>query len=311
MYPFNHKMGQKLQTDSNGVVVDRGFIAHLNIAAANAIATSATGVLASTILTAETQAILAGITSPAIPRALSVVGNVAGITGNVVIKGINYANEAITETLALNGTTTVNGAKAFKAVTEIDLPVKVHSGVAQVETATAAGSVSTAGNVSVVVTAAGMTGSPKTISVPVLLNDNASAIALAIRTALAADSAVTALFAVSGATDKIILTALIPAANDATLNISIANGTSAGVTTAATSADTTAGVVYDKVSIGWSDVLGLPYKLTHNTVLATYVDNALETTAATVTVSATAIESNTIDPNTALSGKVIDVYLIV
>lgn len=74
-------------------------------------------------------------------------------------------------------------------------------------------------------------------------------------------------------------------------------------------AETHAGT--DTLSVGWGDKLGLPYKLTHNTVLSTFVDNALESTAATVTVSATAIESNTIDPNTALSGKVVDIYLIV
>jgi hypothetical protein len=62
-------------------------------------------------------------------------------------------------------------------------------------------------------------------------------------------------------------------------------------------------------SIGFGDLLGLPYKLAHNTVDAAYVDNAKESTAPTVAVSSTAIESNTIDLNTALSGKVVDVYL--
>lgn len=67
----------------------------------------------------------------------------------------------------------------------------------------------------------------------------------------------------------------------------------------------------DQIAIGWNDKLGLPYKLTHNTVLKAYHDNALEGTAATVTVSTTAIESNTIDLNTALNSKVVDVYLMV
>lgn len=300
----------KIKSDA-GISIDAAFLAHLNISATDAVAASAAGVLALTILTGEAQSITAGITSPAIPRGLSIVGNVSGITGDVEITGKNYAGETITETIALNGTTPVLGAKAFKDVTSIALPVKAHSGVAQVETATAAGTVATAGNATVTITAAGMTGSPKTKSVPVALNDNANAIALAIRTALAADADITAMFSVSGATDKVILTKLVPAANDATLNIAIADGTSVGVTTAASSANTTAGVPYDKVSVGWTDKLGLPYKLSHNTVVSTFVDNALEGTAATVTVSATALESNTIDPNTALSGKVVDVYLLV
>jgi len=116
------------------------------------------------------------------------------------------------------------------------------SGVFQVETATAAGTVATAGNASVVVTAAGMTGSPITVDVPVALNDTANAIALAIRTTLAANAVIAAFFTVSGATDKVILTRTKSAANDATINIAIADGTSVGVTTAASSANTTAGV---------------------------------------------------------------------
>lgn len=129
------------------------------------------------------------------------------------------------------------------------------AGTKQVETATAAGTITTAGNASVVVTAAGMTGSPKTISVAVALNDTAATWAGKVRTALAADTAVAALFDVGGTTTAIQLTrkavdsfALrgtayeIRAANDSTLNISLDNGTCAGITTAATSANTTAGV---------------------------------------------------------------------
>ena len=97
----------------------------------------------------------------------------------------------------------------------------------------------------VTVTAAGMTGSPKTIDVPVALSDGASEIALAIRTALAADADVSAMFNVSGATDAIVLTRNALVANDETLNIAIADGTSVGVATDATSANTTAGVAQD------------------------------------------------------------------
>lgn len=65
------------------------------------------------------------------------------------------------------------------------------------------------------------------------------------------------------------------------------------------------------VKVGFGDKLGLPYKLAHNTVLAAYLDNTKEGTAPTVAVSATALESNTIDLNSALNGKVVDAYLIV
>lgn len=108
----------------------------------------------------------------------------------------------------------------------------------QVETATAVGTVTEDGDVAVTVTSADLASSPKVISVPVVTNDDASNIALAIRTALAADADISAVFTVSGATDAIILTKKIHTPNDGTLNIAIAAGL--GVTAAASSADTTA-----------------------------------------------------------------------
>lgn len=196
LYPFNPKVGHKLQTDVDGVSVDRAFIAHFQVAAADAVGSSNTAVHAAIPLTNATQQITTGITNPAVPRSIIVKGNQAGVAGNVVIHGTNYADAVITETIALNGATAVEGNKAFKAVTQIDLPVEVNAGT-------------------------------------------------------------------------------------------------------------------DTVSIGRGEKLGLPYKLAHNTVFATYKDNTLEGTAPTVTVSATDIESNTIDLNSALNSKVVDVYLIV
>jgi hypothetical protein len=64
-------------------------------------------------------------------------------------------------------------------------------------------------------------------------------------------------------------------------------------------------------ALGTNDKLGLPYKLSHDTVLKSYRANALEGTAATVTVSATDISLNTVDLNSALNGTVVDVYLLV
>jgi hypothetical protein len=129
------------------------------------------------------------------------------------------------------------------------------AGVAQVETATAAGTISGSGNASVVVTAAGMAGSPKTISVAVTTGDTAAVWAGKVRDALAADSAVSDLFTVGGTTTAIILTrkptntisvggvsAPVFPGDDATLNVSLDNGTCTGITTAGTSANTTAGV---------------------------------------------------------------------
>jgi hypothetical protein len=114
-------------------------------------------------------------------------------------------------------------------------------GIAQVETATAAGTIGTAGNATVIVTAAGMPGSPRTLSVAVAAADAPATWAQKVRDALTADQIVSKFFVVSGATTSIVLTARIIAANDTTMNISLDNGTCTGITPALTSANTTAG----------------------------------------------------------------------
>lgn len=67
------------------------------------------------------------------------------------------------------------------------------------------------------------------------------------------------------------------------------------------------------VAIGYGEKLGLPFKLAHNTVLTgmTFKDNTREGTEPTVAVSAIALESNTIDLNSALNSKVVDTYLMI
>jgi hypothetical protein len=131
------------------------------------------------------------------------------------------------------------------------------AGTAQVETATAAGTITASGNASVTITSAGMTGSPLTISVPVVLGDTASVWAGKVRTALAANTTIAARVVVGGTTTSISL-ARIPAtigglqiasANDSTLNIALANGTCTGITAAPTSANTTAGVATSGVTL--------------------------------------------------------------
>jgi len=118
------------------------------------------------------------------------------------------------------------------------------TGAVQVETATVVGTVTGTGNAEVVVTAANMTGSPITLAVPVVDTDTAAIVAGKIRDFILNDATaanIRALFNVSGATTAVILTRKIPMENDSTLNIAIDNDTCTGLTTAATSANTTAG----------------------------------------------------------------------
>jgi hypothetical protein len=194
--PGYNPKGARIKTDVEGVVVDRAFLAHITVAEADAVATSNTAVHAAINLAdGATTKVTTAITNPKVPRALIVKGNAAGVAGDVVIKGTNYLDEAIEETIVAADAGAVSGTKAFKTVTEITVPARTAPG--------------------------------------------------------------------------------------------------------------------DTISIGFCDKLGLPYLLAHNTVIASYHDNALEGTPATVAVSATAIESNTVDLNTALNGKQVDIYVII
>ena len=315
MYTYNHKKGQKIQTDAIGVSVDRAFLAHFQVVAEDAVAANTNGVMAATNLGAAVQAITAGLTSPAVPRNMQIVGNVSGINKKVKVTGTNFAGAEIFEELTANGTTTVVGALAFKTVTKVDLLTQNHTPVAQVETATVAGTISTAGNGTVTVTSA-LLEADEVIAVALAENDNAAAIAGKMRTAVAANVNVAEHFVISGATDKIILTAKVPAANDTTLNIATADGTGegacVGIVAAANSANTTAGVVTDQVSVGWGDKFGLPFLLPYNTLLKTFFDGTEEATAPTVVVDIDEIEKNTVDLNSTPDGaKAIDIYLII
>lgn len=193
MNPFKHDFGQKITTDANGVEAGRCFIAHVKYT--EPATKDITGILASTPLTTETQIVTEGITDPDVPRSVRIKGNAAGITGDVVINGTNINDDAISETIALNGDSEVQGNKAFKTITSIELPAQTNAG--------------------------------------------------------------------------------------------------------------------DEVSVGTDNKLGLPYKLSLNTVLKAYRDGALEGTAPTVTVDPDNIENNTVLLNSALNGTDIDIILIV
>lgn len=90
-------------------------------------AVSATYVHAAVTLPASgTTVVTTAITNPDFPRNVTVKGNAAGIAGDVVVAGTNIKDEAITETIALNEATEVEGTKAFKTVTSITVPAKTN-----------------------------------------------------------------------------------------------------------------------------------------------------------------------------------------
>lgn len=136
------------------------------------------------------------------------------------------------------------------------------AGTAQVETATIVGTISTAGNMTVTVTSADVTGSPLALSVAVANADTASQVATKVRAALTDNTAISTYFTAGGSGADVTLAhkgtiqqtiqgTSIPAypANDATLNIAYTNDTCAGLTPDATSDDTTAGVASSGVYV--------------------------------------------------------------
>ena len=65
----------------------------------------------------------------------------------------------------------------------------------------------------------------------------------------------------------------------------------------------------DKITVGFGALIGLPDKLTDTAqVFAASLGNVREGTHPTVTVSATALESNTVDLNSALNGSAVKIY---
>ena len=123
------------------------------------------------------------------------------------------------------------------------LGVRTVEGTKQVETATISTAPTGAGNATVTITAANITGSPVALSVTLLGTENANQTAIKIVDAINANKEIRKRFTATHGSPDIHLTANRAAANDSTLNIAIANGSpSPGLTPAATSANTTAGV---------------------------------------------------------------------
>lgn len=200
-YPYNPGLGQGMQSDVSGDLIDRAFVAHFAITAVNALAPVATGIHAAVTDDSTTQVITTAITNPLVPRTVTATagGTAADIKAiAVTVTGTDINDEVLTEVLpvfTVNTAGIVQGTKAFKTVTSISIP-----------------------------------------------------------------------------------------AHDGT-----------GATTA----------------IGFGDKYGLPYKRAHLPVVAAYLNNALEATAATITASATVLSLNTIDLNSASNGTAIDAYLLV
>ena len=130
--PYKHDFGQHITTDAEGVSVDRAFLAHVHIPAP--VAADSDGMVdgaeAPSGTEAEPLVIKTFAAQPDWPRNIVVVvaattpGHIAA--GNIVVKGINFAGEEITETHAVTADTagTFTGTVAFREVASVTVPVQ-------------------------------------------------------------------------------------------------------------------------------------------------------------------------------------------
>jgi len=146
-------------------------------------------------------------------------------------------------------------------------------GTAQIETITCTAGESTgAGNITMEVTSAGMTNSPKDVVVAIGADDDTvGEVGALLRAALENDSDVSAFFDVSGAAGAAILTAKTPAANDATLAFAFTDTDSTGVTFGA-SADTEAGVAKETDTLTLGNIVIAGITVTGGTSVETISD---------------------------------------
>jgi hypothetical protein len=314
---YNHKFGQKIMTDIEGVDIDRAFLAHYHIAAADAVAAAADGILPLTKLGTEAKSIEDGFTQPAVPRNVTIVASVATVAGTVKIHGTNFAGEVIDEelTLASTATTAKAGDKAFKTITKVDLPAQTNTPVKQkAKTEVTTAVTGTAGTVVVQVAGAALD-APVSVDVPVTTDDNTTAeVAAKIAAALLGDDTVSDAYTASADGEYVYLEAKVEADQDNTLALTVEDAGDTGVTLDTTDPDGgAAGVAPDEISIGWGDKFGIPYKLyADELVILKLFNKAVETpTEGAITADATNLENNVYDPSDTTLGVDIDLYIIV
>lgn len=121
-----NRFAGELSTDVYGINVDQAKLAHIHLTAAQSVAAAAEGLLKDTVLTTAAQTITTFLNVMPYPRNVQIVASAAQ-SGKATVYGTNMADEAISEELTINANTPVLGAKAFKTVTSVVLPVKAGS----------------------------------------------------------------------------------------------------------------------------------------------------------------------------------------
>lgn len=321
MYPYNFKKGQTIQTDVSDVSCDRSFLAHFQVPANKATV-------------AAVNAIHAAKTNPAINVAASAVIKAAsaetdiltitetvalGATANALNVLLTTAADDVLAVTKTDGTKTINIAlakttAANNAAAAIQVAIRALTTVGGISVA--AVTCTAGGNWDTAAVATGETGSvafsgglsPVDEITTGITNPNIPRNITATTDGTAGDiKAVQVIIEGTNYLDEAI-TETLPAFTENNKTTVVGNKAFKTVTKIKIPAHDGLGAT---TAIGYGEKLGLPYLLPYNTVLKAAFDNTAEANAPTVTTSLTAIESNTIDFDSALNSKILDAYLIV
>jgi hypothetical protein len=321
LYPYD-RTDQRLNTDVLDKAVDRAFVAHLQIPAASAIVADTDGIHAAFACTtpaiaatcvvkaasAETDILTTTIpaTIGAAANALSILLMTAADDALAVSKNdtTKVITIAIAKTTAANNTATLIQAaiRALSTVGDVSVASATCAAGGDWDTAAIA-----TGETAAVAFSGGQTAANDVLTTAITNPGTPRNITATVGGTAGDIKAVQVIVAGTNYNGEII-TETLPVFTVDTAGTVSGSKAFATITSITIPAHDGTGAT---TSIGFGEALGLPYKLAHNTVLEAYLANVKEATAPTVAISATALESNTIDLYSALNGSIVDIYLLV
>ncbi len=318
---YKHNDGQTITNDINAKA-DRVFIAHLHWSETQAVAADTDGVHAAVACTKP------AIASSCIVKAISAVTDIltvtapssVGATANTLKINLTTAETDALAIAKVDTTKTINIALANATASnntaaKIQVAIRALTTVGGVSvtafTCTAGGNWDTAaiatGETAAVAFTGGQTATPDIITTgfkAMPCSRNITATAGGTANDIGAVAVV-----VEGTNERDeIITETLTAFTANTAATKTGNKVFKTVTKVTIPAHDGTGATTE---IGFGDKLSLEYFLPYNTVIKSYLNDVSETEAPTVATSKTAIESNTIDLNSALNGSAVDVYLLV
>lgn len=321
MTPLNTKIGQTIKSDVAQKYVDRAFLAHFQVVASDALVADVDAIHAAKacpLLSTAAAAVVKAVS--AVTDTLTITSTIAlGTASNVLKVSLTTAGNDTLAVTKNDGTKTINIALANSTANKntaslIQTAIRALTTVGGVNvsavTCAAGGNWDTAAVATGEAGAVNFSGGTTAVDVITtgITQPNIPRNITATTDGTAADiKPVQVTITGTNALDEVI-TEVLPIFTENSKTTVVGNKAFKTVTSISIPAHDGLAAT---TSIGFGEKIGLPFKLAHNTVLKAYQDNTLEGTAPTVTVSATAIESNTVDLDTALNSKVVDVYLMV